>query len=665
MRSSPRLVRMSPCHRFSGTTFTSTLFLLSLGTSAQVLANQPPTATSATVTTKEDSKAAITLKGKDVDKNKLTYTIVTTPMHGTVTLKGAKATYTPAVDYFNTIAAPDSFTFKVNDGTQDSAPASISVVVTAVNDSPVAQGRTASATQDTTLDIPLAGTDVDGNPLTYVPAKKSEKGGAVVLKSGNTVTYTPKQGYIGADSFTFRVKDNNKGTSNVATVSIIVSAKPQNFAPTANAGVDQSVNEQTVVTLDGGASQDSDGIIASYAWKQTAGTKVSLSSANVTQPIFTAPDIINDEILTFELTVQDNKGATAKDVVNIIVNNIVNQPPIANAGLDQSVDSGISVTLDGSVSSDPDGEITSYTWKQIAGSSVALVDATTAQPIFIAPIVVTDSTLMFELTVVDNNSATTKDTVNVLVKKAGIIQPSSTGKLNDTGIVKCGNSFANDRYCPQYWYPGQDADYGRDANQTTNNDHDGYSGFSFTKISNTGLALPVTAPQWQCVKDNVTGLIWEVKTDDGGLHDQDWTYSWYEPNNAINGGTSGIQNGGSCGATSQCDTHAYVQAVNIAGWCGAQDWRMPTIEELSSLARFDREFPNVSIDTIYFPDIHPAIGEDEYSTGIKGVFWSSTPGASSYSKSNKEKWAVSFYYGTSSHFFYDRGIKIRLVRDGE
>jgi len=89
--------------------------------------------------------------------------------------------------------------------------------------------------------------------------------------------------------------------------------------------------------------------------------------------------------------------------------------------------------------------------------------------------------------------------------------------LNDTGITTCSNETENNLTCPQTDYPGQDAEYGRDV--THNDDSDGHAGFSFTKIDENGDDLPASATSWNCVRDNVTGLIWEVKTDDGGLRE--------------------------------------------------------------------------------------------------------------------------------------------------
>ncbi|MBO0613421.1 Lcl C-terminal domain-containing protein [Thiothrix fructosivorans] len=511
--------------------------LLLLGWISQVSANQIPTATALLITTKEDSKTSVILKGTDPEKKKLTYAIVSQPQYGTVTLAGGKATYLPAANYFNTTSSPDGFMFKVNDGTQNSTPATISVVVTAVNDPPVAQNSIASVIQNTATDITLSASDVDGDILTYLPTKKTKKGGTVIWKTGNIVTYTPKLGYVGSDSFTFTVQDNKKGKSKTATVSITVTAKPQNLPPIANAGADQNINEQTLVTLDGSASKDTDGSIDSYAWKQTAGTTVTLASTTSAKPTFTAPDVVKDEILTFELTVKDDKSAVAKDSVNILVKNI-------------------------------------------------------------------------------NNI---------------IVQPTPTGKLNDTGITTCFRQLT----CPQSDYPMQDAEYGRDANQVTNNDYDGHAGFSFTKISSNGYSLPINSNEWACIKDNVTGLIWEVKTNDGGLHDLLWTYSWYEPNDNINGGYSGKRNGGDCNNLIQCDTYGYVQAVNTEGLCGAHNWRMPTREELKSIS-YDHQY----------------IQDDFFNNAYAGS-WSSSTDAS---KSN-------YVYGVQYIINKEYSLHVQLVRD--
>lgn len=93
---------------------------------------------------------------------------------------------------------------------------------------------------------------------------------------------------------------------------------PTNSAPVANAGGDQTVVELSNVTLDGGASSDANSDTLTYAWVQTAGINVTLSSPNTVRPSFTSPDVTTAEVLTFQLTVDDG-AANSTDTVDITV----------------------------------------------------------------------------------------------------------------------------------------------------------------------------------------------------------------------------------------------------------------------------------------------------------------------------------------------------------
>ena len=161
---------------------------------------------------------------------------------------------------------------------------------------------------------------------------------------------------------------------------------------------------------------------------------------------------------------------------------------------------------------------------------------------------------------------------------------TGTGRLNDTGIDWCANETQNLLACPIAGYPWQDAQDGRD--KTNDDDSDGHAGFSFTKLDGNGNPLAASATAWSCVRDNVTGLTWEVKTDDGGLRDKDGTYSWYNPDATTNGGWAGTADGGdNCFNTARCDTQSYVADVNAQGLCGAHDWRLSDPRELISIWR--------------------------------------------------------------------------------
>jgi hypothetical protein len=150
----------------------------------------------------------------------------------------------------------------------------------------------------------------------------------------------------------------------------------------------------------------------------------------------------------------------------------------------------------------------------------------------------------------------------------------------------------------------------------------------YSKIANDGSLLPDSAQlgskptDWACTKDNKTGLIWEVKTDDGGLRDKNNRYTNYD---AIYPG-----NPSKLGAATNTD--GFVKAVNAQGLCGSSNWRLPTRTELISL--------------IYCSDgKYKTLGADEYGDVCSGSptyptinttffpdstrwYWSSTPHAS-------------------------------------
>src|SRR5205823_2746767 len=135
-------------------------------------------------------------------------------------------TYTPAANY----NGPDSFTFKANDGTVDSAIATVAVTVTPVNDAPVATAQSVTTNQDTAKAISLTASDVDGDTLTYAVVTAPTHG--TLSGVAPNLTYTPAAGYNGPDSFTFKANDGTVD-SGAATVSLTVTAV--NDAPLANA----------------------------------------------------------------------------------------------------------------------------------------------------------------------------------------------------------------------------------------------------------------------------------------------------------------------------------------------------------------------------------------------------------------------------------------------
>ncbi|MBA6288995.1 PKD domain-containing protein [Colwellia sp. MB3u-4] len=186
----------------------------------------------------------------------------------------------------------------------------------------------------------------------------------------------------------------------------------KNQSPSANAGANQIVNENTEVSLLG-AGSDSDGTIASYIWTQSSGTDVILSTSDSASTSFITPEVTNNEVFTFTLTVTDNEGATETDTITINVNN-VNILPSVDAGEDQSVYKNDVIMLSG-IGSDTDGSIAQSNWIQTGGTSITLENSDTASASFIPSNLTADETLIFQLTVIDNDGGEAFDSVNITV----------------------------------------------------------------------------------------------------------------------------------------------------------------------------------------------------------------------------------------------------------
>lgn len=217
--------------------------------------------------------------------------------------------------------------------------------------------------------------------------------------------------------------------------------------------------------------------------------------------------------------------------------------------------------------------------------------------------------------------------------------------VNDTGIDWGWNGLVLTDFvtCAGYAISAQDCAHGRDA--THDDGSDGHSGFSFTKLDQNGNALSAAAEEWACVRDEVSGLTWEVKTDDGGLRDPGNTFSWYDPNLTSNGGFSGYTDRGNC-AVGSCDTYSYAQTVNSVSTplCGNRDWRVPTRHELRSIVNYRGIRP--TIDTDYFP------------FQVSGSFWTSHP----HVVVDGNAWLIDFRSGFDDDRLKSSAYHVRLVR---
>ncbi len=137
----------------------------------------------------------------------------------------------------------------------------------------------------------------------------------------------------------------------------------------------------------------------------------------------------------------------------------------------------------------------------------------------------------------------------------------------------------------------------------------------FIKINREGLPIDNWSGPWQCVFDQKTGLLWEVKTDDESVHDGYWSYSWFD-------GNTGVANGGDCYfETSRCDTMDLLRRTQAANTCGATDWRLPRARELMSLINRQTKPGEPTIATDFFPQTKRGdYWSGEHGQPLTGVF---------------------------------------------
>ena len=243
----------------------------------------------------------------------------------------------------------------------------------------------------------------------------------------------------------------------------------------------------------------------------------------------------------------------------------------------------------------------------------------------------------------------------------GAVSAAPSGLLNDTGQTQCLNvtGTALEECTPENSgddspYPGQDGRYGRDAAAkypaqsgfTKPEGSGGQGGFAFTPLDVNGNPIPlvgdppVPTKTPRCVWDRVTNLIWEVKTDDGGLQDKDWVYF---------GGDSG--GGIYCNTGSNCNIKYYIDAINAASICqigGAGDWRLPTRHELLSIVNYGLNNP--AIETAFFPNTQ----SNYYYTSDKDDYLD-------------QRWFVGFYEGNTTIYTNSAESNqyyVRVVRNG-
>lgn len=315
-------------------------------------------------------------------------------------------------DYFFTLAVRDTLgAWSIDDSVKINVHLPPNVLPTAD------AGADFTAYSNTT--VSLNGTlssDTDGSLITW-DWNCTNKTVVFTSENSSAPSFTPTA--KGDYAFTLRVRDDRGGWS--PEDSVIVHVIEENMPPVADAGVDFTAMFNDVCHLNGSGSHDPEGGVLTYEWTCLNDLDVTLTNSASAKPSFTAAKV---KTYQFHLAVQDDLGLWSQinDTVNVtVIEEAINQIPVANAGKDQTVHVNDTVKLNGTLSNDTDGNIVTWDWNCTDYPTLTFVSENSAQPTFKATVI---GTYNITLRVQDNLTAwSPEDIVVVTVVPEDIIIP--------------------------------------------------------------------------------------------------------------------------------------------------------------------------------------------------------------------------------------------------
>ncbi|SEA57830.1 Alpha/beta hydrolase family protein [Chitinophaga terrae (ex Kim and Jung 2007)] len=309
----------------------------------------------------------------------------------------------------------------VTDNSNESASATVTVTV--LPEAPKNQPPVANAGADITITLPVnttnldgsASSDPDGSISKWSWVKVSGPAGGNISSAGSAKTaITGLQ--QGAYVYQLTVTDNSNESASATVTVTVLPEVPKNQPPVANAGADITITlPVNTASLNGSASSDPDGSIATWQWTKVSGpaggaiTAATSSTTSITGLV--------EGTYIYELKVADDKGATAtaRVTVTVLKAPVTGKPPVAVAGEDVVIDLPVNIAiLDGGLSYDPDGTIVGWKWNQLSGPADANIIGGTNQVASAGGL--KKGEYVFQLTVTDNDGMTGSATKRVTVK---------------------------------------------------------------------------------------------------------------------------------------------------------------------------------------------------------------------------------------------------------
>ena len=220
---------------------------------------------------------------------------------------------------------------------------------------------------------------------------------------------------------------SNGNNRHVLDVTVTGSA---NSLPEVEAGADQTVAEGSTVTLSGAATDDDLEDDLTYLWTHDSALPITFGDDSALGTSFTAPNVSEDTVVQFTLTVNDGT-ATVSDVVLVTITDSANAAPTVNAGADQTVAEGSTVTLSGAATDDDLEDDLTYLWTHDGALGITFADSAALSTSFTAPNVAADTTITVTLTVNDG-TATVSDVVLVTITDSANVAPTVNAGADQT-----------------------------------------------------------------------------------------------------------------------------------------------------------------------------------------------------------------------------------------
>lgn len=461
---------------------------------------------------------------------------------------------------------------------------------------------------------------------------------------------------------------DSRGVSSVDSITLSVAAV--NNLPTAAIEVQQvqgyALNSFPVlseVVLSAAGSSDTDPLdtsipALSYQWRQISGESV-LEGVITDQAelVFQAGLSQFDYSLAFQVTVTDQDGASDFASVTLAMLEESKSIPEVIIGPSISVLSGEKINLSAVAQSvAPNATPFTFQWSDDYPSDLNYKDSSSPTTFAVAPDVSTATEVVFSIDARDQfgNVATNNVSMTII--------PFTFETINDTGVILDSSANRNTE-AYQSEYPGQDGHRGKDIiakNGLTRKAGSGTLGFDFTRLDQNGAELDDDALPWNCVRDNITGLVWQVKSpqNTSDIHSAGQRLSWFSEGD--NGGFEGTltPSSGSCNlASGNCNTQDYKQEVNAQGLCGFFDWRIPSPDELMSLVHFGKTSAPL-VDTDFFLNLTPDDDQPMW-------FWTNQSNADGVTDTGAQSvWAIDFASGVDGFLRKSQTHRLMLVRAG-